>query len=185
MDCDFSFYCNSFIAFKTEWKSWNKTYQLILYTEDHEILLIIDSQTPSYTPVLIEHRGAAYVAYIDESFSIHVLNIDTREMVKLLIYGYSYGIPSSRKLERAIHHNVSFIWLMGGLKPDHKTIAEFRRKNKKAVKKVLRQCAKLCIELDLIAGNTLFIDLKCLFCILLLRQRIKEWKFDEIEWRLA
>ena len=83
---------------------------------------------------------------------------DPRAMLKLLIYGYSYGIPSSRKLERAIHHNVSFMWLMGGLKPDHKTIAEFRRKNKLALKKVLRQCARLCIELDLIAGNTLFID---------------------------
>ncbi len=81
MDCDIRFYYNSFIAFKTEWKSWDKTYQLILYTEDHEIPLIIDSQIPSYTPVLIEHRGTAYVAYIDESFSIHVLNIDTREMV--------------------------------------------------------------------------------------------------------
>lgn len=51
---------------------------------------------------------------------------DPRAMVKLLLYGYSYGIKSSRKLERECHHNMSFIWLMGGLKPDHKTIAEFR-----------------------------------------------------------
>ena len=83
---------------------------------------------------------------------------DPKAMLKLLVYGYSYGIRSSRKLERAIHHNVSFIWLMGGLKPDHKTIAEFRRKNKKALKRVLKQCARLCIELDLVAGNTLFVD---------------------------
>lgn len=83
---------------------------------------------------------------------------DPRGMLKLLVYGYSYGIRSSRKLERAIHHNVSFIWLMGGLKPDHKTIAEFRRNNKKALKGVLRQCAHLCVKLDLIAGNILFID---------------------------
>lgn len=83
---------------------------------------------------------------------------DPKAMLKLLVYGYSYGIRSSRKLERAVYHNVSFIWLMGGLKPDHKTIAEFRRKNKKALKKVLKQCARLCIELDLIAGNTLFVD---------------------------
>jgi len=83
---------------------------------------------------------------------------DPKATLKLLVYGYSYGIRSSRKLERAIHHNVSFIWLMGGLKPDHKTIAEFRRRNKKALKKVLKQCARLCIELDLVAGNTLFVD---------------------------
>ena len=81
-----------------------------------------------------------------------------KAMLKLLLYGYSYGFRSSRKLERAVCHNLSFIWLMGDLKPDHKTIAEFRRKNKKAIAKVLRQCARLCIDLDLIEGNTLFLD---------------------------
>ena len=79
-------------------------------------------------------------------------------MLKLLVYGYSYGVRSSRKLERETHYNLSFIWLTGGLKPDHKTIAQFRRNNKSALKKVLRQCARLCVELGLIDGNTLFID---------------------------
>jgi len=83
---------------------------------------------------------------------------DPKTMLKLLIYGYSYGIRSSRKLERATYHNVSFIWLMGGLNPDHKTIARFRADNKKALKNILKQCAKLCIELELIEGNTLFVD---------------------------
>ena len=83
---------------------------------------------------------------------------DPRSMLKLLVYGYSYGVKSSRKLERECHHNMSFIWLMGGLKPDHKTINEFRRKNKAALKKILRQCARMCINLDLIAGNILFVD---------------------------
>jgi transposase len=79
-------------------------------------------------------------------------------MLKLLVYGYSYGIRSSRKLERACHHNLSFIWLTSGLKPDHKTIAEFRRKNKEALANVLKQCARICIKLNLIEGNTLFLD---------------------------
>jgi transposase len=81
-----------------------------------------------------------------------------KAMLKLLVYGYSYGIRSSRKLERATHHNLSFIWLTSGLKPDHKTIAEFRRKNKKALANVLKQCARICIKLNLIEGNTLFLD---------------------------
>lgn len=81
-----------------------------------------------------------------------------KAMIKLLVYGYSYGIRSSRKLERATYHNVSFIWLMGGLKPDHKTISRFRKNNKKALKKIFKQCAKLCIKLGLIEGNTLFVD---------------------------
>jgi transposase len=83
---------------------------------------------------------------------------DPRAMLKLLVYGYSYGVRSSRKLERECHHNLAFLWLMAGLKPDHKTIAEFRRKNKAALKQVLRHCARLCIKLDLIAGNVLFVD---------------------------
>jgi transposase len=83
---------------------------------------------------------------------------DPRAMLKLLVYGYSYGVRSSRKLERETHYNLSFLWLMGGLKPDHKTIAEFRRRNKKALKRVLRQCAGMCLKLGLIAGNALFVD---------------------------
>jgi len=83
---------------------------------------------------------------------------EPRAMVKLVLYGYSYGFRSSRKLERAVYHNISFIWLMGGLKPDHKTIARFRKDNLKAIKNILKQCAKLCIKLELIEGNTLFVD---------------------------
>ena len=83
---------------------------------------------------------------------------DPRAMLKLLIYGYSYGIRSSRKLERATHHNLSFIWLTGGLKPDHKTIARFRRDHRDALKNLLKQCAHLCVRLGLIQGNTLFVD---------------------------
>jgi transposase len=83
---------------------------------------------------------------------------DPKTMLKLLVYGYSYGIRSSRKLERALHHNMSFMWLMGGLKPDHKTIAEFRRKHKKVLKLVLNQCARMCLELDLVSSNVLFVD---------------------------
>jgi transposase len=83
---------------------------------------------------------------------------DPMTMLKILLYGYSYGVRSSRKLERELHYNLSFIWLSGGLKPDHKTIAEFRRTHKKALAKVLKGCARLCIKLGLIEGNTLFID---------------------------
>lgn len=81
-----------------------------------------------------------------------------KTMLKLFVYGYSYGVRSSRKLERETYHNLSFMWIMGGLRPDHKTIAEFRRRHKKAIQKVLKQCARLCLKLDLISGNVLFVD---------------------------
>ena len=81
-----------------------------------------------------------------------------KAMTKLLIYGYAYGIRSSRKLERATHHNLSFMWLMGGLKPDYRTIARFRRDNKRAMVEALKQCARFCMKMDLVDGNTLFVD---------------------------
>jgi transposase len=83
---------------------------------------------------------------------------DPQAMLKLLVYGYAYGIRSSRKLERAVHHNVSFMWLMGGLKPDHKTIARFRSEHREGLRQGLKQCVRLCMKLGLIEGNTLFVD---------------------------
>jgi transposase len=110
----------------------------------------------------------AYDAFVDhldwDSLNINVPHhmgrpkYDPKTMLKLLIYSYSYGIKSSRKIERACYHNLSYVWLTGNLKPDHKTIAEFRRKNKKAIKNVLKQCVQFCVKSKLIEGNILFID---------------------------
>lgn len=119
--------------------------------------------------VTVEDPVRAYDAFV-EALNLSDLGIDKhhgqagnapydpKAMLKLMVYGPSYGWLSSRKLERATHHNVSFMWLMGGLRPDHKTISEFRRRNKEAIKKVMKQCARLCIKLDLIEGNILFVD---------------------------
>ena len=82
-----------------------------------------------------------------------------KPMLKLLVYGYSYGgTRSSRKLERACYHNLSFMWLMNNLKPDYRTIARFRGEHKEGIKKVLKQCVQICLKLDLIEGNALFVD---------------------------
>ena len=81
-----------------------------------------------------------------------------KAMLKLIIYSYSYGIRGSRKIERACYHNLAFQWLMGGQKPDYRTIARFRSEHKEAIKKVLKQCVRMCMKMDLIDGNMLFID---------------------------
>jgi len=49
------------------------------------------------------------------------------DLLKLYLYGYVQGIRSSRKLERACLHNLEAIWLLRGLAPDFKTIADFRK----------------------------------------------------------
>ena len=83
---------------------------------------------------------------------------DPKSMLKIMLFAYSYGILSSRKLERAVHDNTVFIWLAKGLKPDHITIARFRKRNKKLLKSVFKECAQLCLRLKVIEGNTLFLD---------------------------
>ena len=49
-------------------------------------------------------------------------------LLKLYVYGYLNRVPSSRRLEREAGRNVEVMWLTGRLSPDHKTIAEFRRR---------------------------------------------------------
>jgi transposase len=79
-------------------------------------------------------------------------------LLKLLVYSYSYGDRSSRRIERACRHNLSYIWLLGGLRPDYRTIAQFRRDHIALIKDLLKKSVQLCLELDLIDGNVLFID---------------------------
>ncbi len=123
----------------------------------------IDDYVPADAPVraydvMVGALDLPELAIAWDSNKVGNSSYDPVAMLKLLVYGYSYGVRSSRKLEREVNYNVSFMWLMGGLKPDHKTISEFRRNNKSSLKRVLKQCARLCVKLDLIEGNTLFVD---------------------------
>lgn len=83
---------------------------------------------------------------------------DPRDLLKLFIYGYLNKTRSSRRLERETHRNLEVIWLMRQLRPDHKTIAEFRRKHPKALKGVSREFVLLCRELDLFGAQLVFVD---------------------------
>lgn len=83
---------------------------------------------------------------------------DPKTMLKIIVYGYANSVRSSRKLERACHRDISFIWLTGGLAPDYRTIARFRKEHSDAIRQILREVVRLCIKWDLIEGNALFID---------------------------
>jgi transposase len=74
-------------------------------------------------------------------------------LLKLYVYGYLNRIRSSRLLEKESHRNVEVIWLTGKLAPDFKTIANFRRDNRKAIRDVCRAFTRFCRELDLFGGE--------------------------------
>src|SRR4029434_7169881 len=74
------------------------------------------------------------------------------------IYGYLNRVQSSRRLEREARRNVEVMWLTGRLVPDHKTIADFRKYNGKAIGKVCARFVELCREMGLLATASVAID---------------------------
>ncbi len=79
-------------------------------------------------------------------------------LLKLYIYGYLNRVQSSRRLERETQRNVEVMWLTGRLVPDHKTIADFRKDNGRAIRRVCAQFVELCRRLGLFAEASVAID---------------------------
>lgn len=79
-------------------------------------------------------------------------------MLKLYLYGYFNGIRSSRKLERECNRNIELFWLLSELKPDFKTIADFRKDNIKCMESVFTSFSELCEKLNLIGKEIVAID---------------------------
>jgi transposase len=67
-------------------------------------------------------------------------------------------VRSSRRLEAETHRNIEVIWLLRGLKPDFKTIADFMRDNRAAFRPVFRAFVLLCRQLDLFGRELLAVD---------------------------
>ncbi len=79
-------------------------------------------------------------------------------LLKIYIYGYLNRVQSSRRLEKEAQRNVELMWLTGRLMPDFKTIADFRKDNGKAIRRVCRQFVVLCQQLGLFSEALVAID---------------------------
>jgi transposase len=79
-------------------------------------------------------------------------------LLKLYIYGYLNRVQSSRRLEHEAGRNVEVMWLVGRLVPDHKTIADFRKDNGGAIRKVCAQFIALCRAMGLLTQASVAID---------------------------
>src|SRR5258707_9985998 len=79
-------------------------------------------------------------------------------LLKLYIYGYLSRVQSSRRLEREAGRNFEVMWLLGRLVPDHKTVADFRQDNGRAIRKVCARFVELCREMGLLAIASVAID---------------------------
>ena len=79
-------------------------------------------------------------------------------LLKLYIYGYLNRVQSSRRLEREAGHNVEVMWLVGRLVPDHKTIADFRKDNGSAIRRVCARFVPLCRAMGLLTQASVAIN---------------------------
>jgi transposase len=80
------------------------------------------------------------------------------DLLKLYVYGYLNRIRSSRHLEKEAGRNLELMWLLKRLTPDFKTIADFRRDNRQAIRQVSREFSLFCRRLDLFGGELVAID---------------------------
>lgn len=80
------------------------------------------------------------------------------DLLKLYLYGYLNQTCSTRRLEKECHRNLEVLWLMKQLAPDFKTIADFRKDNGPAIKRVCRQFIMFCKQAGLVSGHLVAID---------------------------
>jgi hypothetical protein len=79
-------------------------------------------------------------------------------MTKVLVFAYSKGIRSSRKIEELLESDVRYMWLAGGLRPDFHTIARFRKEKFDALSRMFADSVRLCKSLGLVNLNIAAFD---------------------------
>jgi transposase len=126
----------------------------------------LDLRALGFTHAVVQHTGAPPYAPAD--------------LLRLYLYGYLHRVRSSRRLEAECHRNVELLWLPGKLAPDHKTIADFRKDNRRALQAVARQFTLLCRKLQLFGAELVGIDGTKLSAVNSKDANFKERKLKEL-----
>ena len=99
------------------------------------------------------------LSFIENTYSLNGQHAYHPKMLfKILVYGYTIGLRSSRKLADRLKEDVAFMWLSGRQAPDFRTIADFRKDKLGDVKKAFTEVLSLCSELGMIRVGKVFID---------------------------
>src|SRR3990167_7364315 len=126
--------------------------------------LLPQSLSDSISP---DHPARLINQVIDEMDLSFILNTysamgqkayDPRMLFKVLVYGYTIGRRSSRKIADRLNEEVVFMWLSGRSTPDFRTIADFRKDKLSDVKKAFVEGFGLCRQLDMIRIGKVAID---------------------------
>lgn len=84
--------------------------------------------------------------------------IDPKVLIKIVLFGYSRGLISSRALERACLENITFMTLSCGQKPDHRTIAAFVSSMDEQIEELFTKVLLICEEEGLLGGTHFSLD---------------------------
>lgn len=121
--------------------------QVLLFSQSVDDSLPLDSDVRSFNDVM-ECLDYSVLEYKCSEQGCPPYPPDM--MVKVLGYAYSKGIRSSRKIENSLKFDIRFIWLSGGLKPDHNTIARFRKNNCHELELMFKDSVRVCCEAGLV-----------------------------------
>ena len=122
--------------------------QLLLWPESIDDYVGVDNPV-RFIDAFVDELDLAAAGFVrEEAKATGRPGYAPADLLKLYIYGYLNRVRSSRRLEMESHRNIEVIWLLRSLKPDFKTIADFRRDNRAAFRSVFRQFVLLCRRLD-------------------------------------
>ena len=123
--------------------------QVVLFPEAIDDYITEDNPV-RFIDAFVNHMNLRELGFIKaEPAKTSRPGYEPKDLLKLYIYGYKSQITSSRRLEQETHRNMEVIWLLRRLKPDFKTLSDFRKENVAAFKSVFRQFTLLCRALDL------------------------------------
>lgn len=123
-----------------------------MVSPDHPVRLI-----DALIDRIIEH-DEQFFAHLAPQQSPGRRGYSAAALIKLYMYGYIHGISSSRKLAAEAGRNIEVIWLLSGLTPSYKTIADYRRDHPEQIRRVNQQIVRFLIDNGWIEGERIGID---------------------------
>lgn len=131
--------------------------QIVLFNETLEDLLN-EEEPVRFIDIFVDKLNLKELGFKVKEATTGRSSYKSEILLKIYVYGYLNKIRSSRKLEKECRRNTELIWLTGRLAPDFKTIADFRKDNKKGIQKIFKEFLKICHRAGLISFGLVGID---------------------------
>lgn len=125
--------------------------QMVLFQESLDEL-VLENNPVRVIDAFVEYLDLEVLGFKKAKTDVSVAgapSYNPKALIKLYLYGYSEKIRSSRRLMKLCITNIEVMWLIGRIEPDFRTIADFRKENAEALKKVFKEFVKLCAKLGL------------------------------------